>query len=171
MRHIAEPDLARVEQRTIERGLATVAQPQRRRPRFRVDVDHLAGDTVSNRTEIRMLNRRTHDNIVPGTQAVGPAGQRHALIAELAVLEPDRLGASVQRVELLVRRLHDHERCAAGATISVGGVERAILEPSLISLDHDEPTVGVVGQCVVVLTRSPQRLVATIRRVPCANDP
>jgi hypothetical protein len=34
------------------------------------------------------------------------------------------LGASVERVELLIRRLRDNERLAAGAAIGLCGVER-----------------------------------------------
>jgi hypothetical protein len=171
MRHVREPNLPRVELRAVERGFATVAQPQRRRSRFRVDVDDVAAHTVADRAEIRMLDRSAHDYFVAGTQSVGPARKRRALRSELAVLEADRLCAGVKRVELLVRRLRDNQRLAARAAIGLCSVERAILELSLVSLDHNEPTVRIVPQCVLVLTRTPERLVAAVSWVLGADDP
>ena len=52
-----------------------------------------------------------------------------------------------------------------------GGIVKVILETSLISLDHYEPALGVVGQRVIVLPRSPERLIAAVSWVLGAHDP
>jgi hypothetical protein len=141
VRHVREADLTAIERPAVKRGFATIAQAQSHGPRLRVDVDHVAGDAVADRAEVRVLDRRADDNVVAGSQAVGPACHRHAVSSDLAVLQTDRLGSSVERIELLVRRLRDNQRLTARATIGLGGVEREILELSLISLDHNEPAL------------------------------
>ena len=53
-----------------------------------------------------------------------PAGNRQALLSELAVLDADRLRAGVQLIEPIAGGLRDHERVPASVAVRVGAFER-----------------------------------------------
>jgi len=57
-----------------------------------------------------MGNRTADLDVIAGMQSIRPAGNPHRVGSELSVLGPDRLGAGVELVEVLVGGLGDHER-------------------------------------------------------------
>jgi hypothetical protein len=49
-------------------------------------LDNVTADSVADRTEIPVLESSANNDVVTGTKTVGPAGERHARFADLAVL-------------------------------------------------------------------------------------
>lgn len=52
-------------------------------------------------------------HLIAGLQAVGSAVDLQPLLAKLALLSSDRLGAGVQLIQMLVRGLRDHQGALA----------------------------------------------------------
>ena len=152
-------------------ALAAVGQAQGGLAESRVDARHLAADPVANRSEIRVNNSRADDDHVAGVQAVRPARERHARLAELALLPADRLRPRVQRVELLVRRLRHDQRPPARRPVGLRRLERAVLRPALLGLEDDQAPLRVARQRPLVLARAEHRLVAAVGRVLGPHDP
>jgi hypothetical protein len=87
-------------------------------------------------------------DLVASVQLVGPTGHWDAVVAKFSVLAANRLGASVELVEMLVGGLRDHDRGLAVGVVGVGGVERLVLGVSLVCVQVDAVAAVVAMDCL-----------------------
>jgi hypothetical protein len=82
-------------------------------------------------------------------RAAGRAGRAPGRCPrQFSVLAADRLGASVELVEMLVGSLRDHDRGLAVGVVGVGGVERLVLGVSLACVQVDAVAAVVAMHCL-----------------------
>lgn len=103
VRHISKAHLCGVDHAAVKATCAAIGEPQHHLTTRPTRTDDPARDTVPHGPKVIVADWRPDDHVVAGMQVVGPARHGDAVVSEFAVLVADRLGASVKRIELLVR--------------------------------------------------------------------
>ncbi len=106
VRHIPQPGARGVQLRAFPAGLAPISKAHRRVLLVLIDGQHLAAGAVGNRPQLWVHAGGAQHDLIPGIQPVWPPLKRHSVLAELAVLGAQRLGARVQAIQDLVAGLH-----------------------------------------------------------------